>query len=163
MGHSITALIVPGFAHEGAATRWDLVPTPLPNDLTLFHLTHEYTAYWQATQGVTERIGWSPDMPTLFPTEGVVRVIAADLTARRHPSFALVYTDYFAGVGDQWAAVCVAGGEIRSVSTINAALRILGVTATAGSDEFDTIELGRHRSTPEYLDRYGDLCDELGV
>ncbi|MFE1592053.1 hypothetical protein [Nocardia sp. NPDC058705] len=139
------------------------MPTPLRNELTLFPLTHEYTAYWQATQGVAEQIERSPDMPRLFPTEGVVRVIAADLTARSHPSFALVYTDYFAGVGDQWAATCVAGGAIRSVSTINAALRMIGVTATAGLDEFDTIGLGRHRSTPEYLDRYIDLCDELGV
>ncbi|WP_410875711.1 hypothetical protein [Nocardia sp. A7] len=163
MGHSITALIVPGLIDTGAATRWDLVPMPLHDDLTLFHITHFYTAYWQAAQGVTEQIEWSPEMPALFPREGVMRVIAADLTARPEPSFAVICTDYFAGVGDQWGAACLAGGAIRSVSSINAALRILGITAAPGLDEFDTIGLAHHRSTPEYLDRYSDLCDELGV
>ena len=33
----------------------------------------------------------------------------------------------------------------------------------AGEDEFATVGLGRHRRSPEYLDRYVDLCDELGV
>ncbi|MFI1235857.1 hypothetical protein [Nocardia salmonicida] len=163
MGHSITALIVPGPIDTGAAARWDLVPMPLYEDLTLFHITHFYTAYWQATHGVTEQIEWAPEMPLLFPREGVIRVIAADLTARPDPSFAVVYTDYSAGAGGQWGGACLAGGAIRSVSTINAALRMLGITTAPGSDEFDTIGLGHHRSTPEYLERYIDLCDELNV
>lgn len=75
----------------------------------------------------------------------------------------MIYTDYFAGVGDQWGGICLARGPIRSVSTINAALGMLGITAAPGLDEFDTVELGRHRSTPEYLERYIDLCDELDV
>ncbi|WP_019929704.1 hypothetical protein [Nocardia sp. BMG111209] len=163
MGHSITALIVPGSVDADAAIRWDLVPIPLHHGLSLLHLTHYYTMYWQAALGITEHIEPSPEVPILFPTEGVVRVIAADLSARPDPSFAVVYTDYHAGVGDQWAATCTAGGTIRSASDINAALRMLGITGAPGLDEFDTVGLGAHRSTPEYLDRYIGLCDEMGL
>lgn len=136
---------------------------PLYDGLSLLHLTHYYTAYRQAVHGLTGQIERPPGMPTLFPGEEVMRMIVADLTARLDPSFAVVHTDYSAGVGGQWGAVCLAGAAIRSVSTVNAALRMLGIVAVAGSDEFDTVGLGRHRSTPEYLERYIDLCDELGV
>ncbi|MEV6063835.1 hypothetical protein [Nocardia asteroides] len=163
MGHSITALIVPGVVNADAAAQWDLIPIPLQCGLTLHHLTHYYTAYWQASLGITEHVEPSPQPPILFPAEGVVKVIAADLSARADPTFAVVYTDYHAGVGDQWAATCIAGGTIRSASNINAALRMLGITAAPGLDEFDTVGLATHRSTPEYLDRYIDLCDGLGV
>jgi hypothetical protein len=30
-------------------------------------------------------------------------------------------------------------------------------------DEFDGIGLGHHRSSPDDLDRYVDLCHELGL
>jgi len=55
----------------------------------------------------------------------------------------------------------VDGRRERDVRDINAALRVLGVVAADGLDEFDTVGLAEHRSTPEALDRYEDLCDEL--
>ena len=30
-------------------------------------------------------------------------------------------------------------------------------------DEFDTVGLGAHRTQPDYLGRYVDLCDQLGA
>ncbi|NKX89212.1 hypothetical protein [Nocardia coubleae] len=163
MSHAITALVLNG-SHDGeAAGRWDLVPVALGGGLTLFHVTHYYTAYWQERLGVTGHFEFRSSAGLVFTTENVVRVVAADLVGRPDPTFALVATEYFAGVGDQAAAVCEHGGSIRQVATINDALRVLGVVAAAGLDEFDTVGLAAHRSTPDYLDRYEDLCDELGV
>jgi hypothetical protein len=67
-------------------------------------------------------------------------------------------------VGSQGAAV-YAGAELASdrITTINQALEYLGVQAQLGSDEFDTVGLSRHRSMPEYLSRYVDMAEELGV
>lgn len=130
----------------------------------MFHVTLYYTAYWQALLGVTghfERPSNASQL--LFPTEKVVGVIAAELSSRPEPRFALVVTDYFAGVGSQAAVVSVDGGPIRPAGDINDALRALGATAAEGLDEFDTVGLDAHRSPPDYLDRYVDLCDELGV
>ncbi|MEV6432434.1 hypothetical protein [Nocardia sp. NPDC051463] len=163
MPHAITALILPGAIDTDAVHTWDLVPVPLNNGLTLFHLTHYYTAYWQAAHGVTDRFDLPRQAPGLFPSEGVIATIAADLSARTDPTFALVFTDYFGGVGEQWAAVSNDGRAVRSVNTINEALRAIGIIAAPGSDEFDTTGLPDHRSTPDYLERYVDLCDELGV
>lgn len=163
MPHAITAMILPCPVSAEAADRWDLMPVSLRCDLTLLHVTHYYTAYWQARLGISSYFKLPSEAPGLFPREGVVTTIAAELATRPDPAFAVVLTDYFGGVGDQWAAVSVGGGPVRSVNTINTALRALGISATAGSDEFDTVGLAAHRSTPDYLDRYVDLCDELGV
>jgi hypothetical protein len=69
-----------------------------------------------------------------------------------------VETNYFGGAGSQAAAV-FSGGEmvfrgatsigresIRRDDPINVALRKVGIEATDGRDEFDTLGLGRFRS-----------------
>ncbi len=164
MPHAISALILPGPYNADAADKWDLAPVALSCDLTLFHLTHYYTAYWQASLGVTGYFDLGPKSPPpLFPTENVVAVLATELSARPEPTFAVVATGYFGGVGDQCAVVSIDGGPVHSVRLINDALHALGVRPAEGLDEFDTVGLGGHRSTPDYLDRYEDLCDELGI
>ncbi|GGL32568.1 hypothetical protein [Nocardia jinanensis] len=164
MAHAITALILPGPYHADVVDKWDLVPVPLGGDLTLFHLTHYYAAYRQKLLGVEGHFELAPSArELLFPTENVIGVLAAELSARSEATFALVVTDYFAGAGGQGAVVSIDGGPIRPVADINGALRVLGVAAREGLDEFDTVGLGDQRSTPDYLDRYVDLCDELGV
>ncbi|MFD7843460.1 hypothetical protein ACFV4K_11070 [Nocardia sp. NPDC059764] len=163
MSHAITAMILPGTVDAGAADRWDLAPVPMRCDLTLFHVTHYYTAYWQAQLGISSYFELPSEAPGLFPREGVMMTIATELATRPDPTFAVVLTDYFGGAGDQWAVVSVDGGPMQSVNTINKALRALGISAVAGSDEFDTVGLAAHRSTPDYLDQYVDLCDKLGV
>lgn len=164
MPHAITALILTGPYHDDAAQRWDLVPVPLKGDLTLFHISPDYTAYQQAKLGLDgefERPENAREL--LFPTENVIGVLAAEITARPAPTFALVVTDYAGGAGGQGAVVAVDGGPIRPAADINDALRTLGVAAAQGLDEFDTVGLGDQRSMPGYLGRYESLCDELGV
>ncbi|GIH92886.1 hypothetical protein ACFFMN_21685 [Planobispora siamensis] len=88
----------------------------------------------------------------------------AELADANKPQFAIIRTEYHAGMGSQWGVAFA--GERRLTgdeASINEALAALGVQASASADEFDTIGLGGFRSNPEYLDRYADLCDELGV
>lgn len=165
VGHSITALIVPGPCHERAVQEWDVVPVALDSRLFLIHLSHFYTAYWQARRGETAQLDVPAEFPAIFPREGVVISLVSQLTGARRcpPTFALVMTDYFGGIGGQWACAFLRGQRLPEVGRINNALRTLGVQAFDGVDEFDVVGLGEHRSTPEYLDRYVQLCEDLGV
>jgi hypothetical protein len=162
VGHHITALILAVPVDASAARGWDAVPVALAGGLTLVHVTHYYTAYWQATRGVTAELDVPAEFPPIFPRESVVELLAADLAGEPDPDYALVMTDYFGGAGGQWACGRT-GGRFGPASDINEALRALGVRAGAGQDEFDTVGLVAHRMSPEYLDRYEDLCEELGI
>jgi hypothetical protein len=42
-------------------------------------------------------------------------------------------------------------------------LRALGIARRSDLDEFDTVGLSRHRSSPRHLDRYVALCDDFDV
>jgi hypothetical protein len=66
-----------------------------------------------------------------------------------------VVAEYFGGDGGQFSIVW-SGGEIvleplRQSDAINQALRLLGIVSVDGMDEFDTIGLGRHRHTHEWV------------
>jgi len=167
VGHGITALIIRDPFDDRAAQEWDAVGVPLGARLRLVHISHYYTAYWQARRGCVAQLDVPPDFPGVFPREGVVVSLATALTGAggrgQAPTFALVMTDYFGGVGDQWACAFVAGRRVPDVRHINGALRALGVQAAGDADEFDTVGLGEHRRPPDYLDRYEELCDDLGV
>jgi hypothetical protein len=161
VGHSISALIVGEPFDERAAREWDVVGLPVGQRLRLVHISHYYTAYMQARRGETAMLDVPADFPGVFPREAVVAGLAAALAG--DAPFAVVMTDYFGGVGDQWACAFVAGRRVETVRDINAALRTMGVQAAESLDEFDTVGLAGHRSTPPCLDRYEDLCDEMGV
>lgn len=163
MGHSITAIVIRGPADPAALETYDLRPVALGQGLTLLHIDHYYSAYWQARLGLRDFLSAPPDAPCIFPLEGVLVTIAAALTGRAAPLFALIQTDYFGGAGSQWAMAYEGARALPGDGMINAALRHLGVRRRAGIDRFDAVGLGEHRSPPDYLDRYVDLCDELGV
>lgn len=57
------------------------------------------------------------------------------------------------------------GGErlTSDRASINQALAVLGVRATASTDQFEVIGLVGFRHRPQYLDAYVELCEELGV
>lgn len=105
-----------------------------------------------------------PGASSVFPDEAVLAHIASELTGDPTPTFAVIQTEDFGGVGDQWAALYVRTHRTNGDETsINAVLRLLGVTAAPGLDEFDTVGLADHRSPPDELERYVDLCEALGV
>lgn len=163
MGHAITAVVLRGPYDREAAAGFDLIGISLGHDLTLFHITHYYTAAWQKKLGIEGDLPGVFPRGLIFPTERVSAVLMRRITGRE-PVFAIIATDYFAGMGDQWAQV-YRGEEAAdpSITAISPALRWLGVAADPGRDEFDTVGLTDIRHTPESLDRYVDLCEELGV
>ena len=158
MGHNIIALIVREPFDETAARDWDVAGVPLGHGLRLVHLSDSYTAVQQHRRGGGATLDVPDDFPSDFPREGVVADLAAAVTGAGPATFALVMTEYFGGAGEQWAALFVAGRRDPDVVAVNGALRGLGVVAGPGQDEFDTVGLASHRSTPEELDRYEDLC-----
>jgi hypothetical protein len=163
--HEIQALVLPA-ADPDAARAWDLATVPLAgSELSLVHVTHYVTAYWQARRGVSGHLVTQSSFPATFPRERVLHDIAVAVTGVPDPLYAVVMTEYFGGVGEQCAAAYrVPGLEPVVAGSINEALRALGVTTAPDEyDEFDTVGLGHFRSTPDHLDRFADLCDELGV
>lgn len=78
--------------------------------------------------------------------------------ASTHGPIAYIETDYFGGMGTQGAAVWKDGAILQepataSKSTINLALRAIGLGPDFGLDEFDTLGLGdvRHMSDFEAM------------
>jgi hypothetical protein len=72
----------------------------------------------------------------------------ADLSHRGPVAY--VEAEYFGGVGEQRATLW-RDGVAEDLPALNEALRALGVRRTGGRDEFDTIGLGRHRTTQDWL------------
>ncbi len=60
--------------------------------------------------------------------------------------FAIIFTDYFGGIGEQIAVVYENGKQIMVPTTdgINAALEMLGVQKNGKKDEFDSINLRKY-------------------
>jgi hypothetical protein len=102
--HEIQALVLPA-ADPDAARAWDLVSVPLAGSgLSLVHVTHFVTAYWQARRGVSGHLATPSGFPATFPSERVLHEIAVAVTDIPDPLYAVVMTEYFGGVGEQWAA-----------------------------------------------------------
>ena len=68
---------------------------------------------------------------------------------------AYVEAEFFGGAGTQahalYSAGKAAGQVVVSDSAINEALRLLGVDKGGAADEFDSIGLGQHRNTDDWL------------
>lgn len=68
-----------------------------------------------------------------------------------------IEAEYFGGQGGQTAILWQKGERYKLYDfgrgVINLILKHLGVSAEIGLDEFDTINLGRHRNTEEWLER----------
>ena len=164
MGHNISALMVQGEIQLQAVKEWDLIIEQLPFEIKLAYIDHYYTACWQELKKLENYLPISTQAPLLFPREIVLWEIAKELKGEVNPTFAIIYTDYLGGIGTQFAQMFLgAKNPDPKITSINQALRKFGVKAVNNQDEFDTIGLGNCRHNPEYLEKYVDLADELGV
>ena len=119
---------------------------PLPQNLVLIPLT----------DAVRSEHGDIPSLPFTDDTDDGDRVIPESLatlcrTLSAHGKIAYVEAEFFGGVGTQAVVLAERGAVIRGPdvgeSAINVALRFLGVSRGAARDEFDAVDLGRHRGT----------------
>lgn len=150
MGHHISAVLIHGPFDEQRALSFNLKPIRLIGGITLLPLEATYCDDCSERLGVA---GFVSDRPLLncWVVHHMLRAIALESL------FAVIETNYFGGNGDQAAAVYQGGREIMApavatIGPINAALRHLGVQASAGLDEFDTVGLGRFRDFDEFFD-----------
>jgi hypothetical protein len=164
MGHSITAIILKGDFDKEKALSFDLFPTLLDFGLTLFHIDHYYSAFWQHKLKKNGQLDISNIDCIVFPNELVISEIVMNISKSENPEYAIILTEYFGGLGNQYANVFIGPKNAdRTISKINQALIYLGVLAKNGQDEFDTIELDKIKSQPKYLEKYVELTENYGV
>jgi hypothetical protein len=144
MGHHISAVLLHGPFDEDQARSFSLTPIPLVPGIKLFPLE---AGHCDDLSELLDINGSVSDRPLLNcrVVHHLMRLISAE------PLFAVIETDYFGGVGDQAAAVYQGDTEVMAPAVgatgpINQALRHLGVRASAGMDEFDTVGLGGFRN-----------------
>lgn len=164
MPHNLTAIILKGPYNQTIAENFDLLGIPLSNELTMFHIDHYFSAYWQAKLQTTGLLDLNNIDCIIFPAEYVLSVLMTKISEFPIPTYAIILTDYFGGIGTQYANVYLNDTMAdKNIRTINHALAYLGVKPQPGLDEFDTVRLSNYRSNPDYLDKYADLADEMGM
>lgn len=151
MGHSITAIIgAPAAVGPVAQAAGCPTPKALPLGLVIAALGHDQIDRLTALQSGPYLDGFA------YLSERLSAVLS---DAARVDAIAYVETEYFFGGRGSQSAAVFARGELAFRATlgtgadfaagkapINAALERLGVVASAGSDEFDTLGLARFRS-----------------
>lgn len=163
MGHCINAIILKGDYDDDLAKEHDLIGKDLGFNLTLFHIDHYFTAYWQFKLGKKGRLEIPPkDNYLLFPTEIVLADLMQLISKHTIVEFALIETSYFGSVGNQFASVYKDKNLVsEEFDTINKVLNYLGVVSKEGFDEFDTVGLNNIRSQPDDIsESYMDFLDE---
>jgi len=163
--HAISAVILKGEYNKEEAEKYDLLGVELGFNLTMFFIDIFFTACWQkklGTLGVLETN--CPKTTFLYPREMVIYELMKRISESEQVEYAIILTDYFGGAGEQFANVYQGDKNVDlEINRISKALKYLGVKNKSPHDEFDTVGLGKYRSNPNYLDKYGDLADELGV
>lgn len=106
-------------------------------------------------------VGPAPEEGTVALPQGAWLLPLCDDTAHdaarlsTHAPVAYVTAQFFGGTGAQAATLYRNGREDTIFETgygaINAALHALGITAEPPNDAFDTLGLGRYRSTEGWL------------
>lgn len=148
MGHTIRAIVG---APEEIARVASIAECPAPTKLA-FGLEIVPLGYEQFDRLTALQPG--KYLEGTYLSEGLQNALIIAAGAGR---LAYIETNYFGGTGSQAAAVFAAGAitvrasipvgrePIGRDGPINTALRALGVEASAGEDEFDTVGLGRFR------------------
>lgn len=162
MGHNIRALVIRGRFAASACFDVDLRPVELEAGITLLHIDHYYSAYWQAVRKRSGELPIPDSFPLVFPREAVLRDIAAALLHEGAPMFGIIMSEYFGGAGGQWGCL-LRGTELVCAGSVNDVLRGLGVQRSKELDEWDTVGLVKHRSSPGHLEKYAELCEEMGI
>ena len=99
-----------------------------------------------------------------FPRELVIYDLMKKVSKSKKVEFAIILTDYHAGIGVQYANVFIENKNVDlEINTISKALSQLGVIKENHQDEFDTLGLSKYSVNPDYLEKYRDMADELGI
>lgn len=164
MGHNITAIILKDDYDKTIAESFGLIGIEFPFSLTLFHINNYQTACWQYELKTFGHLETSISDNFIFPDEIAISEVVKTISFNEKPLFAIIQTDYFGGIGSQFASVYKYKENIdKNAITINQVLIHLGVKTNGELDEFDTIGLDKIRSQPDIFEKYVDLADKYGV
>ena len=147
MGHSIEAIITKGNLDKKILSKYDL-PCFFHENFSIIGLDASHSDFWaeklNKLNNSEGKIGLNCAITHFFATELGLS------------EYAVISTDYFGGVGEQYAIVYNSGKVImeETENGINHALKILGVRTKENQDEFDTISLYRYRSFEKYFIKY---------
>ena len=150
MGHCISALITQNSVNESVAKKYDL-PILTEGDFLIVALDPSHADYWD------EKLGFNYEkLSSIMMDTKCIHYFAEELGLHK---FAIIYTDYFGGVGSQSSAVYKSGQQIMPPTKdgINKALKMIGVQKHGDKDEFDSINLGKYRHFDNYFKKYNDL------
>lgn len=150
MGYRLQALIGHELPLRGAAQGLGkAVVVALGRDLGMIPLSDDLFDEFRVARGAT---GEDPFPGFQRLSAAVAQWIAG---ASRGATLAYVEADYAGGKGEQSAVVWKDGaileGPLHSRDAINRSLRLLGLSADPGLDEFDTVRLGRHRTMEDWI------------
>lgn len=134
MGHHICALIGKAPINEDKVREYGLA-VAYENDFAIVILDWDQMEYWDGRLGFnsksySDNIDWDCELAWFWAKE------------LGWSKFAIIQTDYFAGMGDQSACNYDHGEKVIRDASINSALEELGVTPSLNCDAFDTINLG---------------------
>ncbi len=168
MAHSIIALVTKQTPQKAAMERLD-IPSIVENGFHIVPLDSNHAIYWEKQWG----IDYDAD-GEYFGGYYVINIKTIERIAREIgiTDYALIGTEYFGGTGKQATRVYKHSKRTAITGTsqnnephlvgcdINSALKEIGVVKEKGLDEFDTINLGNHRSFEEYFFKYEEDDDE---
>jgi len=154
--HDVKALVGLSSIFEGLEIRLpSVIVCPLVQGFSLVPITGLVANELGAFEP-TQADSIAPDMPTGLASLAVALSSTGPV--------AYISTEFFGGQGEQDAVVWEGGHLALTLSDatdktlkwtdspVSRALRSIGVVADAGKDEFDTVGLGRHRSTECWAD-----------
>jgi len=152
MAYTLEAFVLPSSATKAALTTLpSAVAVPLEQGLSLIPLTDAFAISLGDRFGAGMEFEFK-DMPTLKGSA----VKWAEQVSHASP-VAFLEAEFFGGQGSQvaigWQAGQITFGPLRATNAINQALRWLEIMPAAEMDEFDTLRLGRFRSTEKWARR----------
>ena len=142
MGHNICALISRKPIDENVIKKFQLA-VAFEDEFAIVILEMDSIFYWSrklnlSFESQNDKIDWACELVYHFANElGMER-------------YAIIQTDYFAGIGEQSASLYKKGNLIIENKSINDVLKELGVKRKHFADEFDTLNLGEYRATEYY-------------
>jgi len=152
MGHNICAIVGKTSINESKVKEYQLA-VAFENEYAVVILDQESIDYWSeklnlSYQSVSENINWACELVFFW---------AKELGLEK---YGIIQTDYFGGMGSQWASLYENGKPLLTEKSINEVLQALGVSRTQEKDEFETINLDEYRESEYYYWDTSNFADK---
>lgn len=147
LSHHIEAITTKGSIKEELTKPFD-IPVFLQDGFSIVALYPAHIDYW------CKKLDIKYDSKSvIFSDCSVTHYFAKKLGLHE---YAIIMTEYFGGIGEQYASVYRENQLImpETEGGINKALKLIGVVKKNGKDEFDTIQLNKYRSFDSYFENY---------